>query len=226
MLLISVMVIGFYRGNLAGTVQAAPVGSVPEVIPADDTEGEGPGRAPSQPSKSVPRAGSGEVRVAQFTKEALPTQSGRTVRVRVEVEKDMPTLPEQAAADVAAILQDDRSWSSKQPVRFAFVGEGRHDLVIRVLTPSTTDEHCLPLDTGGELSCSIGREVNLNGIRWETGIPDYAGDLPGYRAYLVNHEVGHYLGYGHESCPGPGKPAPVMMQQTKGLKGCARNPWP
>ena len=98
--------------------------------------------------------------------------------------------------------------------------------MIRILTPGTTDDRCLPLKTLGQVSCSIGRNVNLNAVRWTQGVPDYAGDLNGYRTYLVNHEVGHYLGRGHVSCPGQGRPAPVMMQQTKGLKGCARNIWP
>jgi hypothetical protein len=43
---------------------------------------------------------------------------------------------------------------------------------------------------------------------------------------MVNHEVGHVLGRGHAFCPAAGAPAPVMVQQTKGVAPCRPNPWP
>jgi hypothetical protein len=100
------------------------------------------------------------------------------------------------------------------------------DLRIILATPTLTDKLCLPLDTGGEVSCRVEDRVVLNAKRWLYGIPAYDGNLELYRSYLVNHEVGHALGHGHSTCTKPKTPAPVMMQQTKGLAGCLPNAWP
>ena len=43
---------------------------------------------------------------------------------------------------------------------------------------------------------------------------------------VINHEVGHWLGHGHETCATKGGPAAVMQQQSIDLEGCRFNPWP
>jgi len=80
-----------------------------------------------------------------------------------------------------------------------------------------------------EWSCRVGRFVIINQTRWLHASPAWnaAGrSLRDYRNMVVNHETGHWLGHGHLGCPGPGKLAPVMMQQSKGTDGCKLNPWP
>lgn len=78
-------------------------------------------------------------------------------------------------------------------------------------------------------SCRVGRFVVINQDRWKFASPAWnqaRAGLRNYRHLVVNHETGHWLGHGHRGCPGPGQPAPVMMQQSKGLDGCRFNPWP
>lgn len=216
--------------SYARNTRAAPAAtSTPTPTPASaapaPTE-QAPAPAPAPAPVVVPSAGSGEGRVAAYAQNA-PQRGGRAVRVRVEVEKELPLDPEAVAREAATVLQDNRSWTGRGAgVHFDFVGTASSDLTIFVGTPQTTDRRCRPLETRGQVSCQNGRSVNLNGLRWAEAVPDYRGDVALYREYLVNHEVGHYLGHSHVECPGPGKPAPVMQQQTKGLDGCLANPWP
>lgn len=78
-------------------------------------------------------------------------------------------------------------------------------------------------------SCRVGRYVIINQTRWKHATSAWngaRGSLRGYRHMVVNHEVGHWLGRGHAGCPGRGRLAPVMMQQSKDLRGCRFNPFP
>ncbi len=55
----------------------------------------------------------------------------------------------------------------------------------------------------------------VNEARWVRGAVPFQGDIGSYRQYLINHEVGHAIGYQrHEACEANGKLAPIMMQQT------------
>jgi Protein of unknown function (DUF3152) len=75
-------------------------------------------------------------------------------------------------------------------------------------------------------SCQSGPYVVINDDRWVGGSPNWPGPLDQYRTMVLNHEVGHWLGRGHQGCGGGGQLAPVMQQQSIGMDGCAINPWP
>jgi hypothetical protein len=163
-----------------------------------------------------PAHGSGEWTVA-------PAQEGGTgLRYRVRVEREIEHADDFAAI-VAETLDDPRGWRGGGQ-RFRRVGpDDRADFTIYLATPGTRDELC-EAGLDGYTSCRVRDRVVLNVARWADAVPGY--DRADYRRYMVNHEVGHRLGHGHELCPGAGKPAPVMLQQTLGLHGCTANPWP
>ncbi len=144
-----------------------------------------------------------------------------TVEVEAGLGLDGACLAEQAES----VLGDPRSWIHVGSLGWKRVDKNP-DLRIIFSSPALTDQMCAPLNTGGIYSCRNGNRVMLNSYRWRSGTPEYAANLNEYRTYQINHEVGHYLGNGHTSCPGSGRLAPVMMQQTKGLDGCTMNGWP
>ena len=150
---------------------------------------------------------------------------GPVKQVRVEVEAGLPVDGAAFADFVLSTLNDPRGWGHGGRMTFAR-SSGAYDMRVVLASPVTSARLCAPLQTMGTLSCGQGRSAVLTHFRWVKATPDYGSDRTGYRRYVVNHEVGHLLGRGHEMCPGVGEVAPVMMQQTKGLKGCLPNSWP
>jgi hypothetical protein len=151
---------------------------------------------------------------------------GAVLRFRVEVENGLNVDGVAFARAVEATLGDPRGWGNGGRQAFQRVAAGPFDFRVALVSPDNVNSFCSGLDTGGYTSCRSGNRAVINLARWETAVPDYEGDIPTYRQYVVNHEVGHYLGHGHESCRRQGALAPVMQQQTLGLDGCRKNPWP
>ncbi|MCX4958821.1 DUF3152 domain-containing protein [Streptomyces virginiae] len=205
---------------------------------------QGGQESPSPQPSTSPAAASPPASPTPSTGAATPTQPGAfkasttagkaqgkgpARRWRVEVEDGSGVDPESAARSVEAILGDPRGWTQDPKYGFQLVAAGQPvDFTIKIATPKTTDRLCdvVTPELIGETNCSTGHTVVVNLKRWQEGSPQFDGTPEEYRALIVNHEVGHELGRGHESCPAPGKPAPAMMQQIKGLLGCKSNAWP
>lgn len=156
-------------------------------------------------------------------------RGGELVTHRVEVEQGAGVTPKKFSTLIDSTLRHRRGWTAGGQWRFKRVAasDSGADLTIRLATPRTVDSVCAAAgaNTDGYTSCRAGSLVMLNLDRWNLGVP-HVKDLTLYRHYLINHEVGHGLGLGHETCPAKGRPAPVMLQQTLDLKGCTANPWP
>ncbi|UCM90440.1 DUF3152 domain-containing protein [Streptomyces marincola] len=175
----------------------------------------------------LPESGPGTFRVAPGGGE--PVGGPTLYRYQVQVEDGIDLDPDAAAAEVHAILSHERGWTQDGHSGFQLVGAGETaEFMVRIATPGTVDDICgqYGLDTGGEVNCRVGESVMVNLKRWMTGSPQFDGPVEEYRALIINHEVGHALGHGHEGCSAPGAPAPAMMQQIKGLDGCVANAWP
>lgn len=212
------------RARRTPTSEAATTPSAPGDDRSKLPSGE-PRSSPANDSVRVPDKGAGTLTVVAGNDYGGSGDFDR-LAYRVEIEDGLDVDGQQVANMVHATLTDPRGWQELAGVAFERVDTEEPDLRVILATPATTDRLCRPLKTRGELSCRVGERVVLNAKRWVSAVPDYGGAVPAYRAYLVNHEVGHALGRGHAYCEGRNEPAPVMMQQSKGVGACRPNGWP
>ncbi|MDN3026596.1 DUF3152 domain-containing protein [Streptomyces sp. S.PB5] len=160
--------------------------------------------------------------------------TGQKFTYRVDVEQGLGLDGELFAEAVHKTLNDDRSWAHNGARTFERIYSGKPDFVITLASPGTTAEWCAKsgLDTTVDnVSCdSLSTErVMINAYRWAQGSKTYGDQIHAYRQMLINHEVGHRLGFHHVTCDKDGELAPVMQQQTKFLTyngiTCKANPW-
>jgi hypothetical protein len=116
----------------------------------------------------------------------------------------------------------DASWS------FQRVTGADFSVRLRLATPGTVDKLCgaVGVQTQGLYSCRYGQTIMINLRRWLHGAAGFPVDMTMYRNMVINHEMGHFLGFDHMRCPGAGMLAPVMQTQTIALEGCTPNAYP
>jgi hypothetical protein len=209
-------------GPLGGEGEADPVA---EADPKGTPNGGAPATGDDAAAAPASYDGSGRLEVVPGSSEV--SGPGEVNRFMVEVERGLDVDPQEFAAEVERTLFDDRSWGADGALAFQRVDSGDVSFRVALASPDETDELCYAYDTNGRYSCHQDGRAVLNVMRWFEGARAYRSDLEGYRRYLVNHEVGHAIGHSaHAFCAAEGEPAPVMMQQTKGVEPCRPNPWP
>lgn len=225
-----------------------PISGVAAAQPTTKPTPPKPAPEPAALPEGVPvtEAGDGTWRVVPGSGHDIGTGE-RLLTYTVEIENGVDLAS--FGHDVDTILADPRGWTENVTFRRL---DDDPDVRISLTSPGTArrPDLCgfsIPFDS----SCRLARDhrIVVNLARWLRGAHSYDGDLTGYRAYAINHEMGHALGLGHVGCPAPGAPAPVMMQQTFGLSNtylanlnraepgaaakvrpdgasCRPNPWP
>ncbi|MEV0717048.1 DUF3152 domain-containing protein [Asanoa sp. NPDC050611] len=163
-------------------------------------------------------------------------RSGTLRRYRIAVEDGSKEDIEKFGDFVDKTLADPRSWIAGGDLRLQRVAEGEsYSFTVYLATADTSHDMCARGGTNTNLdgepytSCRTVGKVIINLDRWRMSVDHFVKakiPLETYRTYVVNHETGHELGNSHVRCPGAGKPAPVMMQQTLFLNGCRANPFP
>lgn len=125
----------------------------------------------------------------------------------------------------AETLNSSLGWG-KAGVGFKQVSGGG-DFTLYLSAPSSMTSFSSVCDA--VYSCSVGNSVVINDERWRKATTPWnnaGGSLRGYRHMVVNHEAGHWLGFGHYNCSASGAKAPVMQQQSVSLQSCKFNSWP
>ena len=217
----------------ATPTQAAPT------APATPTQAASTAPAAAPPvlrlTGSVPSVGPATFAYGASRGEVLG-RAGLLRRYRVAVETGAGEDIEEFGAAVDLALGDPASWIGSGQLRFQRVPDRvGHDFTIYLATAGTAQRMCVAggvnirIDGRPYTSCRATGKVIINLDRWRLSVDHFVAakvPLDVYRIYVVNHEVGHELGHRHERCPGAGRQAPVMMQQTLFLRGCVANPWP
>ena len=126
-----------------------------------------------------------------------------------------------------ATYADPRGWNLDGKVAFKEVTSGC-DYTVWLSSASQMSSFGGVCDS--TWNCRSGSNVIVNDTRWEQASDAWnaakAGSIDDYRAMIINHETGHWLGFAHRHCTAAGQPAPVMEQQSIDLEGCTFNPWP
>ena len=182
---------------------------------------------------SWPSSGPGTYTYATGTTKRFGT--GTLKRYKVAVENGLGISAALFASEVDTVLDNtEQGWSAGGLWSFQRVDSGPVAFTIYLASPDTTNLRCQTFGIStifevlkGGVNCSnSGNQVAENVARWIDLTPAYKGQADLYHALAINHEVGHSLGHNHVTCAGAGDPAPVMMQQLKGMKGCVDNGWP
>ncbi|WP_372497582.1 DUF3152 domain-containing protein [Tomitella gaofuii] len=251
------VVIEAFRGGGTSSADAPSLGTrfsdVNGIVGAPVADGR---FDPSVPSAALPDGGpftvhgAGTFHIVPGTTGQVGQGTQHVYTYTVDVEDGVDTTGyggDQAFASmVDHTLANPKSWINDPTVAFRRVDTPDADFHVALTSQMTVRQSC-GYDIPVETSCYNAdlKRVVLNEPRWVRGAVAFQGDIGSYRQYMVNHEIGHAIGYAqHQPCQSDGGLAPIMMQQTFGVANddiakldpdgvvpkngmtCHANPWP
>lgn len=148
-----------------------------------------------------------------------------TYTYRIETRGKITANLEEFAQLANETLTDPRGWT-QAGISFKQVDSGG-DFVLYLSAAENLPSFGPPCHVAW--SCRSGNNVIINQDRWLGASSTWKSSgesLRNYRHMVLNHEIGHWLGFQHVTCPSAGSASPIMQQQSISLRGCKANPWP
>jgi len=145
-------------------------------------------------------------------------KSLKDLRYKISIESNIKRNLKNFKKEVDNILSHPKSWK----VNFS-QNNTNYDFEIILTSAKNVKKYC----KFSGLSCADpnSKKIWINNSRWINGAKASKLSLKNYRIYLINHEIGHILGFSHTK-PIKNKKTEVMVQQTLGIGNGIPNPWP
>lgn len=133
----------------------------------------------------------------------------KSLRYKISIESNIKRSLKNFKKEVDKILSHPKSWK----VNFS-QNNTNYDFEIILASAQNIKTYC----NFSGLSCADTnrKKIWINNSRWTNGAKPSKLSLKNYRIYLINHEVGHILGFLHAK-PIKNRKVPVMNQHTLGI---------
>jgi hypothetical protein len=120
---------------------------------------------------------------------------------------------------VTAALAAPQGWALGGRLAFTEAGSGCNFTVTRL---GQTAMSALGPACQGQATCLVGGTLAVSEQALQGAPATWKGDAASYQTQLINHVVGHWLGFEHASCTAKSA-APVLSTPTVTLGGCSPN---
>jgi hypothetical protein len=124
------------------------------------------------------------------------------------------------SSSAASAFSDSSSWAMGGRLKFVPV-KSNCNFSISLVDSNAMSR--LNSACSGQSSCQSGNAIELNLSNWLAAPVTWTTGIDSYRQQMIDHEVGHWLGFNHASCTLKSSPVPILENPTVVLDGCSPN---